>query len=254
MKRIKLLMTLFLFTIVLLISAISVNAEENCTENVYECTEWSACSTEGTQMRSCELISVCPNADNDMPLELMDCEYVSQLSLSLECRDFPTLKQRVGCRLDLDKDPPEGLDIAYMPEECIAVLDETGKEECIMRYSDAQSCWNNDYKRTDNCLKEQLDLKNIASRKNSCDGDASCLYSLNDDVDNLAKLRIHELEYRAERMLSKGMLSKDSAIDIISYLEQQKLAFENSPSTSEKIRALSNVMEKWVDFIDGLEE
>lgn len=245
---------MFLFTIVLLISAISVNAEENCTEDIYECTEWSACSTDGTQTRSCELVSVCPDADNDWPLELMDCEYISELSSSLECRDLPTLKQRVECRLNLEKTPPAGLNIAYMPEECIAVLDETGKEECIMRYSDAQSCWNKDYARTDNCLKEQLDLKNIASRKNSCNGDASCLYSLNADVNNLAKFRIHELEYRAERMLSKGMLSEDSAIDIISYLEQQKLAFGNSPTTSDKVRVLSNVIDKWTDFIDELEE
>lgn len=247
-------------SIILLIAMTSgiVNAvetgDENCTEDIYECTDWSACTTDGTQSRSCELISVCSNADNDVPLELMDCEYVSQLSLSLECRDQSTLKQRVECRLELEKNPPQGLNIAYMPEECIAVLDETGKEDCIRRYSDAQSCWDNDFKKTDNCLKNKLNVNNVRARKNSCDNDATCLYSLNSDVNNLAKLRIHELEYRAQRMLGKGMLTQDSAIDIISYLEQQKLAFDNSPTVSDKVRVLSNVIDEWNDFIDELIE
>lgn len=245
-----LLMTLFLMAALFVI--VSVNAEENCTEDVYECTEWSACSTEGTQTRTCELISVCPGADNDLPLELMECEYVSELSASLECRDQPTLMQRIQCRFDLERDPPQGLNIAYMPEECAAIFDEEGKNECINRYSAVQRCWGNDFKNTDSCLKQQLNMNNVMQRKNQCN-DADCLYRLNSDVNNLAKLRIHSLIYRAELMFKNNLADKDSAIDIIAYMEQQKLAFQNSPTAGDRVRILENVKNEWNDFIDELE-
>jgi hypothetical protein len=53
-------------------------------------------------------------------------------------------------------------------------------------------------------------------------------------------------------MFNNGLIDEDSAIDIISYLEQQKLALGNSPSSSDKIRILTNVKSEWKDFIDDL--
>lgn len=250
MNKRMVLMTLFLITTLLII--VSVNAEENCTEDIYECTEWSECSTEGIQTRTCELISICPGADNDWPLELMECEYVSELSASLECRNEPTLKQRIECRLNLEKNPPQGLEIAYMPEECTASFDEEGKKACIKRYSAVQKCWSNDFRNTDSCLRQQLNMNNFMQRKNQCN-DADCLFELNSDVNNLAKLRIHSLIYRAELMLDKTLADKDSVIDIIAYMEQQKLALQNSPTAGDRIRVLENVKDRWDDFIDELE-
>ena len=227
--------------------------EEGCTEDIYECTEWSACSPEGSQTRTCELISTCPDADNDIPLELMDCSYESTLSESLECQDQGTLRQRVECRLNLDKSPAQGLNIAFMPEECAALFDATGKDACIMKYSDIQNCWNTNSANTDTCLRQHFNLNNVAQRKTQCNNDATCLYTLSSEVDDLAKLRIHELEFRAETMLNKRLIGMDDAVDIIFYMEQQKLAFQNSPSSDDKVRILSSVKNKWENFIDELE-
>lgn len=246
-----------LFTLVfaLLMFAVFVVADNvtSCNQDIWDCTDWTTCSVEGQQTRTCTLVQTCPDADNDRPLELMDCEYASTLSQSLECADFDTLKQRIQCRLNLDKTPPSGLNIAFMPEECSTLFDAVSKDACIMRYSNVQPCWNPDSSRSDNCLREQFNLNNLKSRKNACN-DASCIASLSTDVDTLAKFRIHELEYRAETMLDKGLISENDAINIIYYLEQQKLAFNNAPTSADKIRYLGNVKDKWRAFIDGLIE
>jgi hypothetical protein len=182
----------------------------------------------------------------------MDCEYNSALSESLECKDQGTLRERIQCRLDLKKSPPQGLNIAYMPEECTALFDEAGKDACITRYSDVQNCWNSNSEKTDTCLKQHFNLNNVAQRKNQCGNDATCLYSLSSDVNNLAALRIQELENRAETMLNKGLIDESATVDIISYMEQQKLAFQNSPSSGDRVRVLNSVKQKWKSFIDGL--
>jgi hypothetical protein len=249
----KLLFVLILIT-ALLIPIIAINtlaAADDCREDIWDCTAWSACSVNGEQTRTCTLVETCPNADNDKPLEMMDCEYASTLSKSLECADLATLKQRIQCRLDLKKDPPSGLNIAFMPEECSTLFDAASKDACILRYSNAQSCWNSDSTTTDKCLKKQLNLNDLQSRKNACN-DASCLATLSDDVDILTKFRIQELQNRAEAMLNKGLISESDAIDIIYYLEQQKLAYNNAPTSADKIRYLENVKDKWIEFIDGL--
>jgi len=235
-------------------SVVYVYAENDtvsCTQDVWSCTAWSTCSPAGSQTRTCTLVSSCPNADNDKPLELMDCEYVSTLSKSLECADLSTLKQRIGCRLGLDKSPPPGLNIAFMPEECSTLFDAVSTDACIMRYSNAESCWGSDSSKTDSCLKRQFNLTNLMSRRNACN-DASCTSSLTDDVDSLAKFRIQELENRAATMLSKGLITQDDAVNIIYYLEEQKLALNNAPTNTDKIRYLSDVKNKWTSFIDGL--
>lgn len=253
-KNIIMAISLILFlSVIAFVTAVEIG-NETCREDIYECTDWTECAPEGTQTRSCTLISTCPDADNDVPLELMDCEYQSTLSQSLECGNLGTIRERVQCRLDLNVDAPQGLNIAFMPEECGALFDEKGKDACIMKYSDVEKCWNKNSEKTDTCLKQQFNLNNIAQRKTQCGSDATCLYLLSSDVNDLAKLRIHELEFRAETMLNLGLISENDAIDIISYMEQQKLAFQNSPANADRVRVLSNVKSKWKNFIDGLGE
>ncbi len=45
----------------------------SCTESVYQCTEWSSCSTSGTQTRVCQLTYFCPSASNSKPDEIRSC-------------------------------------------------------------------------------------------------------------------------------------------------------------------------------------
>lgn len=44
----------------------------SCTEDVYTCSEWSACSN-GTQTRSCTMVADCPNATTPAPAESQSC-------------------------------------------------------------------------------------------------------------------------------------------------------------------------------------
>lgn len=45
----------------------------SCTESRWDCTEWSSCSTEGKQARTCNLAFDCPSATTAKPSEEQDC-------------------------------------------------------------------------------------------------------------------------------------------------------------------------------------
>ena len=44
-----------------------------CTDNVWDCTNWSSCSTSGTQTRNCSLTFSCLSATNQKPAESQAC-------------------------------------------------------------------------------------------------------------------------------------------------------------------------------------
>ncbi|MGV8151319.1 MAG: hypothetical protein ACP5NV_06350 [Candidatus Woesearchaeota archaeon] len=247
-------MLYLIFFVLLLATAMMAYGADECTEDVWDCTAWSECSIDGVQTRTCTLVSICPNADNDKPLEAVECVYVSDLSRLLDCSEIETSKERIRCILNSQSYPPSDLNIGYLPEECSNAIGGEDKDACIRRYSDAAVCWSDNYHDTDDCLKTLLNLDNgVLSRKNACNNDASCIEKLDEDVLSLAKFRIHELEYRVEGMLDKNLISENSAVEIIYYLEHQKLALDNAPSRVDRIKALSNVKDNWDDFVDDLE-
>ena len=49
-------------------------AEPACTEDVWSCGEWSACSEDGVQTRACTLKTDCPTAQTPKPAESQKCE------------------------------------------------------------------------------------------------------------------------------------------------------------------------------------
>ncbi len=44
-----------------------------CTDNIWTCTDWSSCSTSGTQTRTCALTFSCASATNQKPTEIQSC-------------------------------------------------------------------------------------------------------------------------------------------------------------------------------------
>ena len=235
-------------------NAVRLRTNADCTEDIYNCTDWSACMPNGTQTRVCTLVSMCPNADNTKPLETGFCVYTTSLSSKLKCSDIEIMTQRIDCRLQLTKtDLSEGLNIAYMPEDCRAIYDSVQKDRCIQSYSDSQRCYALEGDNKNICLKKLLNISDINTRKNSCQDD-SCLNSLRNDVYTMVKFRISDLEQNAILMANKGLISRSQAVQIIVQLEQEKLAFDNAASTQARVDSLSSAKQKWKDFINGLKE
>lgn len=50
---------------------------DDCDEDVYFCTDWSACSSDGTQTRDCILSDDCATVDDPLPNEAQACDAVA---------------------------------------------------------------------------------------------------------------------------------------------------------------------------------
>jgi hypothetical protein len=224
--------------------------EPGCNEDIWTCSTWSDCQPDGTQTRQCTMEVLCPNADNDRPLEEQYCEYETPLSAQLECSNEETARDRIRCRTYLDNKYSDGK-IIYLPEECHFIYDSGSKDECIRKYSLMQSCATKDS--LHECLAESLNLQDISRRISDC-GNPSCILKAENDVYSYSKLQIYSLISRSESMLEAGWITEDQAIDIIYVLEQKILAFNNAQEKQDRISILHDAKDTWMNFIQSLKE
>ncbi|MBI2145739.1 hypothetical protein HYU22_00165 [Candidatus Woesearchaeota archaeon] len=107
-----------------------------CTEDTWSCSQWSPCTKESRQSRTCTLTNDCATANTPKPVESGSCTYVSALVASLKCTNLGTLRKRVECRLGLsDAELNQELKIQYLPEECRTITDPDTKDACIKLYA-----------------------------------------------------------------------------------------------------------------------
>jgi hypothetical protein len=276
LSKIAFILVLFVFAFYVFVP-LDVHAAgggiEGCNEDIYECTDWGECTPEGLKFRTCELVTLCPDADNSAPYEDEPCEYIDtslgndssgsgsgssaspNYQSKVKCGTESTSMERVKCRLRLTaNDVPSGISIGFMPEECRNDKDSDSKELCIKKYSDTQKCFGIEKSGSeiDSCMKQTFGAENIRQRISTCKNSAICLNDVKENVYSLAKSRMYSLENRAEVMLSKGLITKDQASEIIFQLDQQILGFNNAPDKASRIRTLENAQTKWTTFIDGL--
>jgi hypothetical protein len=164
------------------------------------------------------------------------------------CTEGATLKERVGCIMDLPDD--DVLNVRFVPEEC-RVLGEAG-EKCIETYRTLQTCRigfeGNDSDR-EACIKPKLGLgENIWDDARACQGGQACLEQLREKVFILAKFRMYNLEYKVKEMMGAG-LSRPKAVDFIAYIEEAKARFNSASSIEAKKALIIEVQEEWYGFV-----
>jgi hypothetical protein len=196
----------------------------------------------------------CPGVKTPKPATTGSCRYVSATVNSLKCLDLNSTRDRVACRLGLTRfDTANGLQIAYLPEECNQADTGDEKDACVKLYSESQNCWHLDIGARNSCLKEMFNITDIVAMKNSCktgaDFNNTCYTSLKKNVYGLVRLKIYELEERAKVMMDNGLITKDQATGITTQLEQDIVSFDNANNKIGRVKVLNDVKSQWAAFI-----
>jgi hypothetical protein len=225
-----------------------------CSADTWECTDFSACTPDGEQQRSCTLAVDCPGVDTLSPDTIQPCDH-------LQC-DQETLRERVYCRLNLS---PEGIrrefEIEYLPEECRTVTNIDARQECVDRYRAYNACWQMSTA-TDRftCARQVLemptDVSIEAQRCESLTGDLhdQCVRRLQQQVYNLIKFKFYDLEWRAEYLASEGLIDIDTLTGFIVLIVESKTAFNETGSTSQRRAIIQDVRQGWEDFLMAVRE
>jgi len=172
--------------------------------------------------------------------------------LSLKCREFASLRERVRCRILLPE-KYQSNKVEFLPEECLSYGGRY-RDRCIENYDKVQECWklSSDSERIQ-CSRQKIGITSAKSERNLCEqktgeGRETCLTDLKDKVFTGIKFRVYNLEEKAEKMMEKGV-SEKTVIDFISLMESKKIFFNSAASIEEKKSVLENVREAWIDFI-----
>lgn len=254
-----LILTLFSVSISIVIAAGGGGGGSSpnfCDEDIYGCTPWSSCKSDGTRSRVCTITTDCDNVISLKPSEKESCEYVSEIFASLKCHNQEPMLERVYCRLGLDDEElGRELKIAYLPEECRVVRNEGKRDECILLYSRSQSCWQKPIgDERKQCLKDLLGVNDILQQKLLCNEDDKCLDDLKKKVYSLIKFSFYDLEERAEDLYEEGLITREEAANIISNLEQKKVDFNLADSKEERKEVIVEIKIIWEKFINKLRE
>ncbi|MCI0558260.1 MAG: hypothetical protein MN733_07170, partial [Nitrososphaera sp.] len=141
--------------------------------------------------------------------------------------------------------------VHFVPEECRA-MGEAEKQKCIETYRVLQTCrigFEGDDDDRESCIKPKLGLgDNIWDDARECNFDGQCLEDLRQKVYTLAKFRMYNLEYKVREMMENG-LSREKAVDFIAYIEEAKARFNSASTISAKKAVVSEVREKWYEFV-----
>ncbi len=170
--------------------------------------------------------------------------YVQQFDeRKLSCSNESTLRERVACRYNL---PENYKELNFLPEEC-KQLGGKARDDCLFLYDKARPCWAiKDWHNQESCLKEKVWVFDINAEKQKC-SDTACLYALRTKVYSVVKLRFYALEERAEKLGEHGA-SKESIINLVTDLEQQKLNFNKAKTVDERKAIVQHVKDLWKGF------
>ncbi len=220
-----------------------------CDSDTWTCGGWQGCDAYGNQNRICHLAKDCPSVDTPSPTASQRCDH-------LQCGDLSTLDARVRCRVNL---APAGIDreleLQYLPEECRAERNGPARAACIARYRAIVPCYKPPVgEQRFACGRQALGLgSTVPELVRACQTkpDAerlACLQDLRDKVHAMVKFRFYDLEERAEDLFDKGVGS-DRIGEFVSFMESEKLKFNQAKTKDERIAIVVAVRERWKAFV-----
>lgn len=164
----------------------------------------------------------------------------------LKCGGYLELRDRVACRLQLREEQKDEYE-NFFPEECRSWQDQ---QQCVQLYRSVQSCWRLATSAARiSCLREKVGITNVREQKSACGTDEACLQDLRKKVYTLIKLRLYNLEERAEELMEDGKLTKDEVADFVVKIEEDKLAFNQAQSKEERRAIIMQVRQHWLDLL-----
>ena len=155
----------------------------------------------------------------------------------------------VRCRYDLEENYEQ---LNYLPAEC-SVLTQKNRDDCLDVYEAVQPCWKleGDPKR-EACFKQKIGISSIRAEKELCE-ELVCLYDLRNRTYSLVKIRMYNLEEKAEELEELGV-DKELIIDVIVMLEESKIEFNQASNMDKRIIVVQSVNEKWEAFKEKVVE
>ncbi|MBI4234954.1 hypothetical protein HY604_01495 [Candidatus Peregrinibacteria bacterium] len=169
------------------------------------------------------------------------------------CNDIENIKERIGCRLEkseeeLKKEP-------YMPEECRAIADDSGKQNCIDRYLSLKPCWSaTQGKDRIACVKAKLGLpQKLQTAKKLCENkEANCIEDYRQKIYHLITFRFYDAEERVEKWYEEGKLNLEVTTDFVAFIATSKIIFNSARSKNERLEVIKEVISRWnqtVEFV-----
>lgn len=176
----------------------------------------------------------------------------------IKCANLKTIKERVSCRLDLDKEEQrEELELYYLPEECGAVYF-TPRRQCLERYNSVQVCWQFPVgNERVSCVKRAMKLGTFQQEKEACnkltgEEKSVCVIGLKNKFYNLIKWRFYDLEERAEDFMIRGLVDKESVVDFIVRTEKNKVKFNEASSKEEREKIILDIRLSWNNLVQKI--
>ncbi len=250
-----------------------------CTEDKWLCGDWSTCSAQGSQSRSCRMIEDCIAVETPSPATQQSCTPpappappappepaktvmpepmappMPNVPMPLAtCGEKKTMKERIICRLsESEEDEAYETAHAYMPEECRALA--TGKRPvCIARYVAFQPCWK---ERVGEdrlmCARKVLSLgPDVAAQRKSCAAKPvkerqACLSALRDKVYSMVKFRMYDLSEQAEAYKDNAMYKAAVAV-FVNGVETAKQSFNKATTSAARTTLVERVRQNWAAF------
>ena len=178
----------------------------------------------------------------------------------IKCTDLKTIKERVSCRIDLEKEEQEEeLQLYYLPEECSA-LSGASRGICIARYKSVQTCWKFPVgAERVSCVKRAIRLETIQEEKEKCnaltgENKSVCVREIKNKNYDLIKWRFYDLEERSEDFMMRGLADKESVIDFIVKTEGNKIKFNEAGSKEERKNIILDVRDDWKELVKKIME
>lgn len=225
-----------------------------CTEDIWECSKWSSCDTQGNQRRTCRLTFDCVGVETPEPRFTKRCE-------TLQCGNKETLDERVFCRLNL---APSGIareyEIQYLPEECRAINQTGLQKACVARYNAYQPCWEEPVGESRfACARTVLQLGPLVAKEvQTCKGKTAeaqvqCKKEVKEKVYGMINFRFYDLEERAEDLAERGA-DVGIVADFVTLIEMKKQEFNVAKTTAERRKIILDVRQGWKDFVDVIKD
>jgi len=181
----------------------------------------------------------------------------TQQPSGLLCGDKPSRRERVQCRLDLEKEEFEyEYKLRFLPEECIP-LEGKQRARCISIYQSVQQCWKfPDTPARVNCVKNQIRFKNVREEIQSCimlpaEERKPCIENVKDNVYTIIKFKFYNLEEKAEGLLEEGNVPQDAVAQFITEVEGKKVEFNLAATIAEKRQIITAVNKLWKEFLSS---
>ena len=178
----------------------------------------------------------------------------------IKCAELKTIKERVSCRLEQEKEEQEEeLQLYYLPEECVA-LSGASRGICIARYKSVQTCWKFPVGEDRvSCVKRTIRLGNLQEEKEKCnkligESKSVCAREIKNKNYDLIKWRFYDLEERAEDFMMRGLADKESVVDFIVKTEENKVKFNEADSKEERKNIILDVRNDWKDLVRKIRE